>query len=142
MTHRAHSRSTTAHETTDPDRRKTHRFVTADEHGIRAVRIRPGHHATVIDASACGALIETSHRLLPGTRVELHLESSAARICVRARVVRCAVTQVRPAVMFYRGGVAFERHLPWFDQQHGYAVPSAEHRHGGAERADGSHRVA
>jgi DNA-binding NtrC family response regulator len=61
------------------ERRRGRRACDPAEHGILCVRIRPGHPAALLDVSADGALIETAHRLLPGTIVVLHLESSAAR---------------------------------------------------------------
>jgi hypothetical protein len=67
----------------------------------------------VIDVSAGGALIETSHRLLPGTVVELHVERQTEQTRVRGRVLRCAVVRVRPTWVCYRGAIGFERHLPW-----------------------------
>lgn len=124
----------------DEDRRQSRRLA-ADAHGITAVRIRPGHGATILDASAAGALLETSHRLLPGTPVELHMETGTERFCVRARVVRCVVAQVRAAAVRYRGAVAFDRHLPWFVAAEGYVVPGSEQRVRLAERADATREL-
>jgi hypothetical protein len=120
---------------TETDRRQTARVRGVEQHGIRVVRIRPGYLAEIIDASAAGALLETSHRLLPGRSVELHMETDSDHFRVRGRIVRCAVVRVRAAVVFYRGAVAFDRHLPWFVHENGYAVPSAEQRPGLSGRA-------
>ncbi len=95
------------------DRRETPRQCDADEHGIVAARVRPGHLARVIDVSAGGALIETTHRLLPGTVVELLVERGAQHTRVRGRVLRCAVVSVHPTWVGYRGAIGFDRHLPW-----------------------------
>lgn len=95
------------------NRRQAVRLVRFDDHRIVSVRIRPGHAAMVIDVSASGALLETAHRLLPGTTVDLHLETDSTRASLRARVVRCAVAAVRAASLSYRGAVTFDRHLPW-----------------------------
>jgi len=57
-------------------RRRTH----IDDHRIVSTRVLPGPRARLIDVSATGALIETSQRLLPGTSVELHVETSDRRI--------------------------------------------------------------
>lgn len=89
------------------------RFPLAEHHGIRSLRIRGGHGAAVVDASAGGALVDTNHRLMPGSTVELQVEGDGQRTTVRGRVVRCAVIQVRAATVFYRGAIAFDRHLPW-----------------------------
>src|SRR5262249_59118928 len=96
------------------DRRTTRRLHRVDEHGIVAARVRPGHRAHLVDVSAAGALIETSYRLLPGTSVELHLETETTHTRIRGRVLRCAVVRVRPSAVCYRGALAFERDLPWF----------------------------
>ena len=58
-----------------PDRRGTRRIETLEEHGIVSACVRPGHRARLIDVSAGGALIETTHRLLPGASVELQVET-------------------------------------------------------------------
>jgi len=108
------------------DRRQCRRSANPVDHGIQKVRIRPGHIAAVVNASAAGALLETQHRLLPGTVVELNVESTLHRTNVRGRVVRCMVCQVRAASIFYRGGIAFDRHLPWMASQEGYGLPASE----------------
>jgi hypothetical protein len=96
-----------------PDRRLTRRLIDTDEHGIVSTRVRPGHRAKLIDISAGGALIETTHRLLPGTTVEIHVETRSHRTNVRGRVLRCAIVLVRPSLVCYRGAVGFDRQLPW-----------------------------
>lgn len=99
--------------TESADRRQTRRHLDTDEHGVVSTRVRPGHRAKLIDISAGGALIETTHRLLPGTPVELHVETRSHRTNVRGRVLRCAIVLVRPSWVCYRGAIGFERHLPW-----------------------------
>ena len=96
------------------DRRGMRRFDAQDAHGIVSACVRPGHRARLIDVSAGGALIETSHRLLPGTSVELQVETGTDRASVRGQVLRCAVVRVRPTWVSNRGAIAFDRHLPWF----------------------------
>src|SRR3954468_13596890 len=110
------------------DRRRTPRRQRLDEHGIVSTRVRPGHHATLIDVSAGGALIETNHRLLPGAAVELQVETGTARASVRGRVLRSTVIGVQPAWVCYRGAIGFDTHLPWFIGESGYVVPSADAR--------------
>jgi hypothetical protein len=97
-----------------PDRRGMRRMEAVEEHRIVSASVRPGHRVRLIDVSAGGALIETSHRLLPGTSVELQVATGTDRASVRGRVVRCAVVRVRPTWVCYRGAIAFDRHLPWF----------------------------
>lgn len=96
------------------DRRGMRRFEAFEDHRIVSASVRPGHRARVIDVSAGGALIETSHRLLPGTSVELQVDTGSERASVRGQVLRCAVVRVRPTWVCYRGAIAFDRHLPWF----------------------------
>lgn len=118
------------------DRRKTPRYLSSAHHGIICVRIRPAQSAAVVvDASASGALIETTHRLLPGRTVEVYVETQSERASVRACVVRCAVVQVRASTVFYRGGIAFDRYLPWFAHDTGYPLPAADHAVSHALRA-------
>jgi hypothetical protein len=76
-----------------------------------AARIRPGHPAEVIDVSVFGALVDTAHRLRPGTFVELQLETTAYRAHVRARVVHARVSELAADRVRYRGGLVFERGL-------------------------------
>jgi hypothetical protein len=118
------------------DRRLTERHRHVDAHGIVLMRLKPGRFARLIDVSAGGALIETSHRLLPGTSVELFMESIARRTAVRGRVLRCAVVRVRPTFICYRGAIGFDRQLPWFTEAAGHHVPSVDARSAEPFRAD------
>ena len=56
------------------------RLQEVEQHRIIATRIRPGHLARIVDVSGGGALIETMYRLLPGTSVELHVETRTRQI--------------------------------------------------------------
>ncbi len=124
-----------------PNRRQTRRRRHIDEHGIVSTRVRPGHRARLIDVSAGGALIETSHRLLPGTSVELHVETDSRQASVRGRVLRCAVVRVRPTWVAYEGAIGFDQHLPWFVDEAGYAVPSVDARSAQPFRGDATPQV-
>jgi hypothetical protein len=99
-----------------------------EPHGIRAVRIRPGHVAVLVNVSACGLLVETHRRLLPGTSVELQVDSDTRQTSVRGQVTRCAVAAVRATSIAYRGAVAFDRHLPWIAADAEPAASPADHR--------------
>jgi PilZ domain len=118
--------------------RRCHRV---EDHGIVATLIRPGHRARLVDVSAGGALIETHYRLLPGSVVELHMEARKGRTTVRGRVTRCAVVRVHPRSMCYRGAIAFDRHLPWLQDDAGYGVPGADRRSGQPMRADATQEL-
>jgi len=110
------------------DRRASRRRGRVQDHGILRARVRPGHVVVVIDVSAGGVFVETTHRLLPGTNVELQLESETRNENIRGRIVRCTVARLYPATVFYRGAIAFDRYLPWFGDDDGYDVPSGEKR--------------
>ena len=96
----------------DPaERRGRRRASEVAEHGIVCARVRPGHAAVVIDVSPDGALIETGHRLLPGTIVVLHFETLDRRESVRGRVLRSTVAGVRASGISFRGAIRFEAPL-------------------------------
>jgi hypothetical protein len=123
------------------ERRQTHRRQRLEEHGIVSTRVRPGHHATLIDVSAGGALIETNHRLLPGAAVDLQVETGTARASVRGRVLRSTVIGVQPSRVCYRGAIGFDTHLPWFMGESGYLAPSTHARSVRPDRADATPQV-
>jgi hypothetical protein len=104
---------------TSADRRGGRRMDAFDEHRIGSACVRPGHRARLIDVSACGALIETNHRLMPGSEIELDVEKGTDRARVRGRVVRCTVVRIRPTWVCYRGAIAFDCYLPWFVDERG-----------------------
>ena len=99
--------------TRDKERRQVRRHEAVDEHGVVSMQVRPGHHGRLINIGAGGALVETPHRLLPGTSVDLVMDRRHVRASVRGRVLRCAVVRIHPTVC-YRGAVHFDRSLPWF----------------------------
>jgi hypothetical protein len=99
------------------DRRRAPRHDGPASHGIVSIQVRPGHRAMLIDICTDGALIETEHRLLPGTHVEVLLERSQYRASMRGRVLRCAVVHVHASSICYRGAIGFDRSLPWFVEQ-------------------------
>ena len=123
------------------DRRQTRRHLHADEHGIVSTKVRPGHRAKLIDVSAGGALIETSHRLLPGTSVELHVETRSHRTNVRGRVLRCAIVMVRPSWVCYRGAIGFDRPLTWLLDEDRGPMAFAPARSALPDRAITTHEV-
>lgn len=96
------------------DRRRTRRRTALADHGIVSAHVRPGRLVALVDVSAGGALVDSPHRLLPGTVVELQLETETRRASMRGCVVRCCVIRVRSAAVCYRGAIAFDHHLAWF----------------------------
>jgi hypothetical protein len=99
------------------ERRRARRFHHADDHGILFARVRPGLDAWVVNASAAGALLETPHRLLPGSIVELAVQTVDRRASTRGLIVRCWVARVQAAAIWYRGAVDFERQIPWLRRE-------------------------
>ena len=105
------------------DRRLSSRRRDVQDHGVVAAHVRPGRDAVLLNVSAGGALVDTEHRLLPGSIVELQMRTKNDRISMRGRVVRCAVVRLRPGVC-YRGAIAFDQYLPWFvDERREQASP-------------------
>jgi hypothetical protein len=125
------------------ERRRQRRTSDVAEHGIVCARVRPGHAAIVVDVSPDGTLIETGHRLLPGTVVALHFESLDRRESVRGRVLRSTVAGVRASGISYRGAIRFESPLSCLPSVHGaeYQVPAvaalAVHERESATREEG-----
>lgn len=124
------------------DRRKFRR-IRIGEHGIISARVRPGHFAAVIDVSAGGASIEISQRLLPGTAVDLQLETAHRRSCLRGRVLRCAVTQLHSTAVSYRAAIAFDLQWPSFaeSERSEYSVPTGEGEPAPTERVSSTQDV-
>jgi PilZ domain len=112
------------------ERRHTKRRQSFAEHGIVSARVRPGIDASVVDVSPAGALIETRHRLLPGSSVEISFAQDVRLPAVRGKVLRCAVALLGADTVHYRGAILFDRWLPWLsdDSSHGYSVPGCERR--------------
>lgn len=110
------------------DRRRTRRCHRLDEHGIVAARVRPGRQVAVVNVSTGGALVECSHRLLPGANVELWMATRERCAAIRGVVLRCAVTRVGPSSLIYHGAIGFEVGLPWpvGEDPLGYGVPIRE----------------
>jgi hypothetical protein len=125
------------------ERRCASRRWRVEEHGIVTARIRPGHHAAVVDVSEHGVLIETPHRLLPGASVELMMETSTNKAAVRGRVLRSTVSCVRASSVSYRGAIGFERPLAWYGDHGagGERIAVGEQRAGTGFRADATPQV-
>ena len=67
----------------------------------------------MIDVSAGGALIETAHRLMPGSAIELLLATSHRQTSIKGRVLRCRVARLGASAVWYRGAIGFDGPLPW-----------------------------
>jgi hypothetical protein len=104
------------------DRRQACRRHTFGEHGIEHARVKPGREVLVVNVSSGGVLVETPHRLLPGSAIDLHLRTADRRVSVRGRVLRCAVARLRADDLWYRGAIGFDLELPWFLDRQGLGI--------------------
>ena len=89
------------------ERRRERRLTGVEDHGVLSTRVAAGHDAQLVDVSAGGALVETTTRLLPGSRVEIRMTTKHRRIAIKGEVMRCCVQRLQPVV--YRGALRFER---------------------------------
>jgi hypothetical protein len=76
------------------------------------VRVRPGHHARLLDISTHGARIETTCRVVPNTSIELRIDAGNGPYVARAVVVRSAITRLDHALAVYESAVRFQLPLP------------------------------
>jgi hypothetical protein len=72
------------------------------------MRMRTGQELAVVDLSNTGALVEGAARLLPGTRVDIHVQTRGGRVLARGRVLRAHVSAVAASRLAYRGALAFD----------------------------------
>jgi hypothetical protein len=103
------------------ERRRASRRAPASDEPLSRVRFRAGSHATVIDLSNSGALVEGVARLLPGTHVDVHVFAAEGRSLVRSRVVRAYVSHLEAELIRYRGALAFDRTIDAAPA--GYSLP-------------------
>ena len=102
-------------------RRAPRRRVSADE-PLGHARLRTGGKLRVVEASGCGALMETTERLLPGRHLDIHVVSAEGRMLVRSRVARAFVVKVEPDSVHYQVAFSFDRAVDV--RAAGYALPS------------------
>ena len=76
--------------------------------GLSRMRLRTGAELAVVNVSDTGALVESAVRLLPGTRVDVHVVARYGRVLVRCRVVRVWVSALAADVIRYRGAIVFD----------------------------------
>ena len=92
----------------DTDRRRAVRRVPQPGETLSRMRLPTGRELAVVDISPSGALVEGATRLLPGTRVDVHVVTRHGRVLVRTRVVRSSVWQLQADAVSYRTGLAFD----------------------------------
>jgi hypothetical protein len=108
------------------DRRAAARRGSLQEHGVTAVRVRPGIRAHLIDVSAEGAQLVTTERLPPGRVVHVQLTWRSGHLTLRARVLRNDVLQLNADRIRYRCGVRFDRALRWVAEHGQWHLTSDE----------------
>lgn len=81
----------------------------APEEPLAHAKLRTGGQLIVLDASSWGALTETTERLLPGRRLDVHVMTSDGRVLVRGRVARAYVCHLQPDAIHFRAALAFEQ---------------------------------
>ena len=97
--------------------------MVAGEESLARARLRTGGDLCVLDASAWGALAETTERLLPGRHLDVHIVSANGRVLVRSRVARAFVSRLDADAIYYRAALAFESAIDV--RATGYAMPPA-----------------
>ena len=93
------------------ERRASPRCVCSRRNTWAAARIRPGYDVEVLDLSSLGALIQSTARLVPNSRVELRFGANGSAHQIRGRIVRSYVSAVAADVVFYRSAIAFDQML-------------------------------
>ena len=91
------------------ERRQAIRRVPGLDEHLSHLRVRAGLDLTVVDFSAAGALVESLARPLPGTYMNVRINTGASHIVVRSRVVRAHVCHVEAHLVRYRVAIAFDR---------------------------------
>ena len=91
------------------ERRRHPRRLAADLTWLRAVQLRPGLEALLVDISPGGALVETATRLRPGMKTVLRLSTTDGELRAPGEFVRAWVTAILPdRGPIYRGAVRFD----------------------------------
>jgi hypothetical protein len=94
------------------DRRRDIRRVRVDLPWLRELRLRPCRDVTLVNLSACGALVETPRCLRPNARMEVRLTGVVRTWTVSGSVTRSWVAAVEPERgVVYRGALAFDEVL-------------------------------
>lgn len=90
------------------ERRAHLRRTALPDQPITRMRMRTGQELAAVDLSDAGALVEGSVRLLPGTRIDVHVMTRAGRVLTRARVIRAHVFAVAATRVTYRSALMFD----------------------------------
>lgn len=98
------------------------RLAAAGEHGISAVRVRPGIDAVLVDVSPGGVALDITTCLRPGRFVHVQLTCDRELVCVRGRVARNDVHQLTAGLVVYRCAVQFDHPLTIAGHRFGVAA--------------------
>lgn len=103
------------------DRRRARRRAARDVPWLWTVKLPCGSHVSVVDISSGGVLLETTSRIIDGSRIDLQLLGQDTNVCVPARMIRSQVAAVDGCGVRYRVAVAFTTDLDLL----GLQAPSA-----------------
>ena len=104
------------------ERRRVPRRIPGRGEPLSRLRMRTGGDLDVLDISDVGAQVEGSPRLLPGTRVDVHVVTPDGRVLVRGRVLRSYVCHLEAHLVRYRSALTFE--VPVDTGISGYQLPN------------------
>lgn len=90
------------------DRRRASRRSPSGDDAMSRVRLRAGRELSVVNASRVGLSVEGPVRLLPGSRLDVHVFTPRGRVLARTRVMRVVVVAVGATSVTYRSALAFE----------------------------------
>lgn len=90
------------------ERRRAPRRIPSAGEPLSRLRVRTGGDLDVRDISDVGAQVEGASRLLPGTRIDVHVVTPDGRVLVRSRVLRSSVCHLEAQSVRYRSALTFE----------------------------------
>jgi uncharacterized protein DUF6982/PilZ domain-containing protein len=90
------------------ERRAHERHAVSALAWLNQVRLKYGPTVSLIDLSVCGAQIDVSQSLQPGTTVVIEIAGRKGDVLVPSRVVRCHVSDIAPSIT-YRGALEFKQ---------------------------------
>ena len=105
------------------ERRRAPRRIPEPHEPLVRVRLRAGRDLVVINLSNSGLWVESPVRLLPGSRVDIHVFTATGRLLTRTRVARACVGAVGPDGVLYRAALCFDQPLAL--ETPGYPVPES-----------------
>jgi hypothetical protein len=92
------------------DRRAARRLSREDVREDLRVTVGGGHAATLVDVSATGMFLETTHRLCPGHTTDVYIRCGDERRTLRGTILRCRIEALSPCPI-YRAALRFDREI-------------------------------